>query len=40
MAGRVGDVLPAIAAARARAKQQAGWVLDLFLLRAPEQVAG
>ena len=40
VAGRVGDVLPAIAAARARAKQQAGWVLDLFLLRAPEQVAG
>ena len=32
-AGRVGDVLPAIDAARARAEAAAGWVLDVFLLR-------
>lgn len=39
VAGRVGDVLPAIGAERARAKQEAGWVLDLYLLRAPEDAA-
>jgi precorrin-6A synthase len=33
VAGRVGDVLPEIDAARARAKEAAGWVMDLYLLR-------
>ncbi|KAA1426671.1 precorrin-6A synthase (deacetylating) [Nocardioides antri] len=31
--GRVGDVADDIAAARAAAKAEAGWVMDLFLLR-------
>ncbi|MGB3230988.1 MAG: precorrin-6A synthase (deacetylating) [Mycobacterium sp.] len=31
--GRVGDVLPAIAEARAAAQAQDGWVMDLFLVR-------
>ncbi|GAA4373043.1 precorrin-6A synthase (deacetylating) [Nocardioides caricicola] len=35
VAGRVGDVLPAIGAARERAKDDAGWVMDVYLLRAP-----
>lgn len=35
VAGRVGDVLPAIGAARERAKADAGWVMDVYLLRAP-----
>jgi precorrin-6A synthase len=35
VAGRVGDVLPAIEEARARAKATAGWVMDLYLLRRP-----
>lgn len=35
VAGRVGDVLGELEAARARAKEAAGWVLDLYLLRAP-----
>ncbi|WP_304452711.1 precorrin-6A synthase (deacetylating) [Nocardiopsis sp. YSL2] len=33
VAGRVGDVLPAIGAARARARERAGWVMDTALLR-------
>ena len=33
--GRVGDVLAELDAARSRAKQAAGWVMDLHLLRAP-----
>ncbi|WP_159941412.1 MULTISPECIES: precorrin-6A synthase (deacetylating) [unclassified Nocardiopsis] len=33
VAGRVGDVLPAIGAARARARERAGWVMDAALLR-------
>ena len=33
--GRVGDVLPDIVAARDRAKAEAGWVMDVYLLRAP-----
>jgi precorrin-6A synthase len=35
VAGRVGDVLDDVLAARAAAKAEAGWVMDLFLLRAP-----
>ncbi|MFT4081411.1 MAG: precorrin-6A synthase (deacetylating) [Nocardioides sp.] len=35
VAGRVGDVLPEILAARARARDAAGWVMDLYLLRRP-----
>ncbi len=35
VAGRVADVADAIAAARAAAKAEAGWVMDLFLLRLP-----
>lgn len=34
-AGRVGAVAPAIERARARAKEAAGWVMDVYLLRAP-----
>ncbi|WP_116246801.1 precorrin-6A synthase (deacetylating) [Nocardiopsis sp. FIRDI 009] len=33
VAGRVGDVLPAIEAARTRARDRAGWVMDTALLR-------
>lgn len=33
LAGRVADVAPAIAAARERAKGDAGWVMDVYLLR-------
>lgn len=33
VAGRVGDVLPAIETARARAREDAGWVMDVYLLR-------
>ena len=36
IAGRVSDVLPSIEAARERAKAAAGWVMDVYLLRAPE----
>lgn len=35
VAGRVGDVLEDIVAARARAAEVDGWVMDLYLLRAP-----
>ena len=34
-AGRVGDVLPGVRAARDRAKAVAGWVMDVYLLRGP-----
>lgn len=33
VAGRVGDALPQIERARTRAKDSAGWVMDVFLLR-------
>ena len=33
--GRLGEVRPALAAARAAAKAEAGWVMDAYLLRAP-----
>ncbi|MCB0949886.1 MAG: precorrin-6A synthase (deacetylating) [Mycobacterium sp.] len=33
IAGRVGDVLPRVADARAAAETQDGWVMDLFLVR-------
>ena len=33
LAGRVGDVLPEIEAARERLRADAGWVMDVFLLR-------
>lgn len=36
VAGRVADVLPSIEAARERAKIAAGWVMDVYLLRARE----
>ncbi|HWJ10498.1 MAG TPA: SAM-dependent methyltransferase [Nocardioides sp.] len=35
VAGRVGDVTGEIVAARDAAKAEAGWVMDLFLLRGP-----
>lgn len=35
VAGRVGDVVGEIDRARNRAKDAAGWVMDLYLLRAP-----
>ena len=35
VAGKVGDVLPAIEAARARAAAVDGWVMDVYLVRAP-----
>ncbi|WZH54242.1 MAG: precorrin-6A synthase (deacetylating) [Nocardioides alkalitolerans] len=35
VAGRVGDVLDEVLAARAAAKAEAGWVMDAYLLRAP-----
>jgi precorrin-6A synthase len=35
VSGRVGAVVGEIVAARAAAKDEAGWVMDLFLLRAP-----
>jgi precorrin-6A synthase len=36
VAGRIGDALPSIEAARERAKAAAGWVMDVYVLRAPE----
>ncbi|MCW2814975.1 MAG: hypothetical protein JWN84_2430 [Nocardioides sp.] len=36
VAGRVGDVLPLVDAARGRARDAAGWVMDIYLLRRPE----
>jgi len=35
VAGRVGDVLAEIEAARVRVRDAAGWVMDIFLLRGP-----
>ena len=35
VAGRVGDVLADIDAARAQVKDKAGWVMDIYLLRRP-----
>lgn len=35
VAGRVGDVLPRLLAEREAAKADAGWVMDVYLLRAP-----
>lgn len=35
VAGRVGDVLPAIEVARERARDAAGWVMDVYLIRRP-----
>jgi precorrin-6A synthase len=35
VAGRVADVLPAIEEARTAAKDRAGWVMDVYLLRRP-----
>ncbi|WP_300677642.1 precorrin-6A synthase (deacetylating) [Nocardioides sp.] len=35
VAGTVGEVLPSVQAARAAAAEDAGWVMDLFVLRAP-----
>ena len=35
VAGRVGDVLPALLAARDRVRAHDGWVMDIYLLRAP-----
>jgi precorrin-6A synthase len=35
VAGHVGDVAEEMAAAREKAKAQAGWVMDLYLLRGP-----
>lgn len=35
VAGRVGEVLPAIQAARERAREVDGWVMDIYLLRRP-----
>ena len=35
VAGRVADVIPSIAVARTAAKDAAGWVMDVFLLRRP-----
>jgi precorrin-6A synthase len=37
VAGRVGEVRAVIDAARARAKDTAGWVMDVCLLRGPEE---
>ncbi|GAB4007224.1 precorrin-6A synthase (deacetylating) [Nocardioides ultimimeridianus] len=35
VAGRVGDVIGELSAARDRARAAAGWVMDVYLLRAP-----
>ncbi|MFT4299810.1 MAG: precorrin-6A synthase (deacetylating) [Aeromicrobium sp.] len=35
VAGQVGDVWPELRRARAQAKAEAGWVMDVYLLRAP-----
>lgn len=39
VAGRLGEVLDDIRAARASARQTAGWVMDTYLLRAPRDRA-
>ncbi|MFD4326831.1 precorrin-6A synthase (deacetylating) [Nocardioides sp. NPDC058538] len=35
VAGTVGEVLPAIESARTRLRETSGWVMDVYLLRAP-----
>lgn len=40
VAGRVGEALSEIAAARDRARKAAGWVMDVYLLRAPGAARG
>ena len=40
VSGRVRDVVGSITEAREAAKAEAGWVMDLFLLRAPVSVGG
>ena len=40
VAGLVRDVVGEIAAAREAARAEAGWVMDLFLLRAPDAAGG
>lgn len=35
VAGTVGEVLPAIEEARTRLREKSGWVMDIYLLRAP-----
>lgn len=37
VAGTVGEVLPAIESARARLRETSGWVMDIYLLRAPRR---
>jgi len=37
VSGRVGDVVDAIEAARVRAREAAGWVMDVFLVRRPSE---
>lgn len=37
LSGRVGDVLPGLHAAREAAREEAGWVMEICLLRAPER---
>lgn len=39
VAGTVRDVLPQVRETRARARELAGWVMDVYLLRAPEDTA-
>ncbi|TYL49543.1 precorrin-6A synthase (deacetylating) [Nocardioides sp. BGMRC 2183] len=39
VAGRVGDVLAQVRAARERARAEAGWVMDVYLLRSPSDAA-
>jgi precorrin-6A synthase len=36
VAGTVGEVVPAIEEARARLRETSGWVMDIYLLRAPK----
>ena len=36
VAGTVGEVLPAIDKARTRLRETSGWVMDIYLLRAPK----
>lgn len=38
LTGRVGDVLPELRGAREHARTAAGWVMDIYLLRAPQAV--
>lgn len=39
VAGTVGEVLPAIEEARTRLRETTGWVMDIYLLRAPRRAA-